>query len=141
MRVGSRMRYSDLIQPERVHGSLYTDPGVFAEELERIWFTTWVCVGHTSEIAQPGDYVRKKIATQDLIMTRGRDGSVHLLVNRCAHRGSIVCEDQKGNSSAFRCAYHGWTYRNDGELIGYPYPKGYGGRGRVELGMGRVPRV
>ena len=134
--------YDRLIEPQRVHGSLYTSPEIFADELEQIWYRSWVYVGHVSEIAQPGDYVRKTIGPQDVLLTRGADGEVHLLLNRCAHRANLVCEADAGNSSSFRCPYHGWTYRNTGELVGYPFPQGYGGRGRLdELGLGRVPRV
>ncbi|HXP58252.1 MAG TPA: Rieske 2Fe-2S domain-containing protein, partial [Streptosporangiaceae bacterium] len=79
-----RRDYGELIQPTRVHGSLYTSPEIFAAELARIWYTTWVFVGHESELAEPGDYVRKKLGQQDVIMTRDRDGQVHLLLNRCA---------------------------------------------------------
>ncbi len=124
-----------------MHGSLYTSPEIFADELERIWYRTWVYVGHVSEIAAPNDYVRKSIGPQDVIMTRTADGEVHLLLNRCAHRGNLVCEAQAGNSSSFRCPYHGWTYRNDGRMLGYPFPQGYGGRGKLDLGLGRVARV
>lgn len=130
-----------LIRPDQVHGSLYTDPAIFAEELKKIWFTTWVFVGHESEVPEPNDYVRKRLATQDVIMTRDRDGEIHLLINRCAHRGLQVCDDAQGNARAFRCPYHGWTYRNTGEVIGYPYSKGYGGKNELKLGMGKVPRV
>ncbi|ALE78598.1 dioxygenase [Pseudonocardia sp. AL041005-10] len=133
--------YDELIQPRRVHGSLYTSPEIFADELERIWYRTWVYVGHVSEIAEPNDYVRKTIGPQDVIMTRTADGEVHLLLNRCAHRGNLVCEASAGNSSSFRCPYHGWTYRNNGDMLGYPFPQGYGGRGKLDLGLGRVPRV
>jgi phenylpropionate dioxygenase-like ring-hydroxylating dioxygenase large terminal subunit len=97
-------------------------------------------VGHESEVAQPGDYVRKRLGLQDVIMTRDREGAVHLLLNRCAHRGNQVCDDARGNSATFRCPYHGWTYRNTGELIGFPFFKGYNGR-KLDLAMGRVPRV
>jgi phenylpropionate dioxygenase-like ring-hydroxylating dioxygenase large terminal subunit len=134
-------RYDELIQPHRVHGSLYTSPEIFAEELERIWYRSWVYVGHTSEIAEPNDYVRKSIGPQDVIMTRDSGGEVHLLLNRCAHRGNLVCEADAGNSSSFRCPYHGWTYRNNGDLLGYPFHQGYGGRNKLELGLGTVPRV
>ncbi|MDT7706322.1 MAG: hypothetical protein QOG20_1929 [Pseudonocardiales bacterium] len=134
-------RYDALIEPERVHGSLYTSPEVFADELARIWYSTWVYVGHVSEIANPNDYVRKAIGPQDVIMSRSADGEAHLLLNRCAHRGNLVCEADAGNSSSFRCPYHGWTYRNSGDLLGYPFHQGYGGRGKLELGLGRVPRV
>jgi fatty-acyl-CoA synthase len=135
-----RPDYAALIQPDRVHGSLYTDPQIFAEELQRIWYRTWVYIGHASEVPEPGDYVRKSVGPQDIIMTRDRDGEIHLLLNRCAHRANLVCEDARGNSSSFRCPYHGWTYRNTGELIGYPYRQGYGS-GKLELGLGRLPRV
>ncbi|WP_433799850.1 aromatic ring-hydroxylating oxygenase subunit alpha [Actinomycetospora sp. CA-084318] len=138
---GPAAAYDDLIAPRRVHGSLYTSPAVFADELERIWYRTWVYVGHVSEIASPNDYVRKTIGPQDVIMSRGADGEVHLLLNRCAHRGNLVCEASSGNSSSFRCPYHGWTYRNDGDLLGYPFHQGYGGRHKLELGLGKVPRV
>jgi phenylpropionate dioxygenase-like ring-hydroxylating dioxygenase large terminal subunit len=136
-----RPDYAKLIQPDRVHGSLYTDPRVFAEELDRIWYRSWVYVGHASEVAQPGDYIRKTIGPQDLVMTRDQEGQIHLLVNRCAHRGNQVCSDERGNASSFRCPYHGWTYRNNGELLGYPYRNGYGGAGKLDLALSRVPRV
>ena len=73
-------------------------------------------------------------------MTRDRDGELHLLLNRCAHRGNQVCDDAKGNAAAFRCPYHGWTFRNDGKLVGFPFFKGYGQR-KLDVAMGRVPRV
>jgi phenylpropionate dioxygenase-like ring-hydroxylating dioxygenase large terminal subunit len=138
-----RPDYRRLIEPARVHGSLYTDPAIFADELARIWYRTWVFVGHASEVREPGDYVRKTIGLQDVIMTRASDGAVHLLLNRCAHRGNLVCEAGRGNARSFRCPYHGWTYRNTGELIGFPFNQGYGGKGTIEaeLSLARVPRV
>jgi phenylpropionate dioxygenase-like ring-hydroxylating dioxygenase large terminal subunit len=135
--------YQGLIEPDRVHGSLYTDPRIFADELTRIWYRTWVYVGHASEVSEPGDYVRKRIGLQDVIMTRGADGAVHLLLNRCAHRANLVCAADRGNAKSFRCPYHGWTYRNTGELIGFPFSQGYGGRGTIEaeLSLAAVPRI
>ncbi len=128
---------------DRVHGSLYTDPAIYALELERIWYTTWVYVGHTSEIPQPNDYVRKDIGPQQVVMTRDKAGGIHVLHNRCAHRGNLVCDAEQGNSSSFRCPYHGWTFANTGELLGFPFNQGYGGaRARERLsGLGAAPRV
>lgn len=133
--------YDRLIQPARVHGSLYTDPQIFEEELRKIWYRTWVFVGHETEVSNPNDYVRKKLGLQDVIMTRDAEGKIHLLFNRCAHRGNQICADSKGNSKSFRCPYHGWTFRNTGELLGYPYNQGYGGKGKLDSGLGAVPRV
>src|SRR6201998_3365104 len=133
-------RYDVLIRRDKVHGSLYTDPAIFAAELSKIWYRTWVFVGHESEVAQPGDYVLQRRGIQDVIMTPDRDGELHLLLNRCAHRGNQVCDDARGNASAFRCPYHGWTYRNNGELVGFPFFKGYGQR-KLDLALGRGPRA
>jgi phenylpropionate dioxygenase-like ring-hydroxylating dioxygenase large terminal subunit len=135
-------RYEDLVLPDRVHGSLYTDPDVFAEELERIWYRTWVYVGHESEVPEPNDYALKSIGPQAVIMSRDSDGEIHLLVNRCSHRANLVCDEARGNSSAFRCPYHGWTFSNRGDLLGYPFNAGYDGTAaKKDLGLGRVPRV
>jgi phenylpropionate dioxygenase-like ring-hydroxylating dioxygenase large terminal subunit len=71
-------------------------------ELARIWYRTWVYVGHESEVRRPGDYVRKSLGLQDIIMTRGADGRVRLLLNRCAHRGNLVCEAERGQAKSFR---------------------------------------
>lgn len=136
-----RVNYDELIQGNRVHGSLYSNPDVFADELEQIWYKTWVFVGHASEIPEANDYARKKLGLQDIIMTRDKEGEIHLLINRCAHRANLVCDDAQGNSSSFRCPYHGWTYRNNGDMLGYPYNQGYGGKGKLNLGLGSVPRV
>jgi fatty-acyl-CoA synthase len=136
------MNIQPLIEPDRVHGSLYTDPEIFSRELERIWYRTWVFVGHESEVSQPNDYVRRWIGPQPLIMTRDKQGQIHLLLNRCAHRGNLVCDAEKGNSSAFRCPYHGWTFSNTGKLLGYPFNSGYGGTElKANLGLGHLPRL
>jgi fatty-acyl-CoA synthase len=132
----------ELIRPDEIHGSLYTDPSLFEAELEQIWYRTWVFVGHESEVPQPGDYVVKAIGPQSVIMTRDKQGEIHLLQNRCSHRGNIVCDAPKGNSNAFRCPYHGWTFSNTGKLLGYPFSSGYGGGElKSQLGLGRVTRV
>ncbi|HEV2981716.1 MAG TPA: aromatic ring-hydroxylating dioxygenase subunit alpha [Solirubrobacteraceae bacterium] len=134
--------WDELILADRVHGSLYTDPAVYESELERIWYRTWVYVGHVSEVPEPNDYVLKSIGPQPVIMSRDKQGQIHLLLNRCAHRANLVCDAERGNSSAFRCPYHGWTYSNAGKLLGYPFSSGYAGTElKQHLGLARVPRV
>jgi phenylpropionate dioxygenase-like ring-hydroxylating dioxygenase large terminal subunit len=142
MSIGQATDLDGLIEADRVHGSLYTDPDIFAAELERIWYRTWIYVGHVSEVPEPNDYVVKGIGPQSVIMSRDKTGEIHLLLNRCAHRANLVCDAPRGNSSAFRCPYHGWTFANTGKLLGYPFSSGYGGgEAKKDLGLGRVPRV
>ena len=104
-----------------VHSDVYTDPEIFEEEMEKIFHQGWVYVGHDSEIPEPGDYALKPIGRQSIIMCRDDQGQIRLLMNRCMHRANAVCQYDEGNTSFFRCAYHGWTYKNTGELVGMPF--------------------
>lgn len=133
--------WDHLIRSDQVHGSLYTDPAVFQAELEKIWYRTWVYVGHESEIPNPNDFIMKTIGPEPIIMTRDRSGEIHLLHNRCPHRGNRVCVTDHGNARSFTCPYHGWTFANDGDLKGLPFPSGYEGVDKTTLGLGRVARV
>ncbi|HEY8356872.1 MAG TPA: aromatic ring-hydroxylating dioxygenase subunit alpha, partial [Ramlibacter sp.] len=101
----------------------------------------WVYVGHESEVPNANDYVMKSIGPEPVIMTRDKSGAIHLLHNRCPHRGNRVCMSDHGNARSFTCPYHGWTFANDGALKGYPFPSGYQGVDRTALGLGKVARV
>jgi phenylpropionate dioxygenase-like ring-hydroxylating dioxygenase large terminal subunit len=120
------LNLAEMVQETRVHRKIYLEQEIFELEMEGIFESNWVFVGHESEIAQSGDYKTVTIGTQPAIVTRDERGNIHVLMNRCMHRGSTVCQEQRGNSHTFRCWYHGWTYNNRGELIGVPYADGYG---------------
>ncbi len=138
----AKIAYGALVKEERVHGRVYTDPDIFEEEMDKIFYRGWVYVGHASEIPQPGDCRVTTIGRQSVIMVRDNDGQVQLLMNRCAHRANAVCQVERGNAKMFRCAYHGWTYRNNGDLLGVTYQDRYGAWFRKEdFGLRRVPRM
>ncbi|HXG36079.1 MAG TPA: aromatic ring-hydroxylating dioxygenase subunit alpha [Dehalococcoidia bacterium] len=141
-----RINYDELIVEDEsgfwVNGRVYNDPAVFEDELDKIFTRGWVYVGHESEVSEPGDYRTRWIGKQPVIMTRDEDGQVHLLLNRCRHEGATVCQEEGGNSSYFRCAYHGWTYSNKGDLTGVSFPVGYDNKPPYEkLGLIKVPKV
>jgi phenylpropionate dioxygenase-like ring-hydroxylating dioxygenase large terminal subunit len=117
-----------LVESDRVHRSVYTDPAIFERELETIFHRAWIYVGHESQVPQPGDYCTALVGRQPMLMVRHSDGMVHVLYNRCAHRGALLCGDLRGNTGArFSCSYHSWQYRTDGTLESLPLPKGYEG--------------
>ena len=116
-----------LIRGDRVHRRVYTDPGLFALEMERIFGRAWIYVGHESQVRNPGDFATTRIGRQPVIMVRHEDGAIHVLNNRCAHRAAMVATTESGHVEAFRCAYHGWTYRTDGRLSAVPIAQGYPG--------------
>jgi len=117
-----------LVEADRVHRDVYTDPEVFQLEMERLWSRTWIYVGHASQVPAPGDFITLDIAAKPVIMVRQTDGTIRVLMNRCAHKGTKVVSDLAGNAGkTFRCPYHAWTYRTDGTLINIPLKEGYDG--------------
>jgi phenylpropionate dioxygenase-like ring-hydroxylating dioxygenase large terminal subunit len=138
----AKIDYSAFVKEDRVHGRVYTDPDIFEEELDKIFYRGWVYVGHASEIPSPGDFCVTRIGRQSVIMVRDDSGQVQLLMNRCAHRANAVCQVERGNAKIFRCAYHGWTYRTNGDLLGVTYQDRYDESFRKEdFGLRRVPRM
>jgi nitrite reductase/ring-hydroxylating ferredoxin subunit len=133
--------YKWLIQDDRIHAALYTDPGIFADEMERVFHRGWVFVGHESEVPRAGDFVTRRIGLEPVIMVREREGEIRVFVNRCMHRGTLVCPADRGHARAFTCPYHGWTYDLGGALLGVPYPGGYGGFDKAAHGLAQAPRV
>lgn len=130
-----------LVRDDGVRREIYRDPDVFALEMTRIFQRTWVFMAHESELAAGGDYLTLRIGTEPVVLVRGEDDVLRVLVNRCMRRGAIVCERAAGNAKSFRCQYHGWTYRNDGHLVGVPYPERQSADVRDRLGLIALPRV
>ena len=133
-----------LVQPDKVHRRVYTDPEVFAIEMERIYGRAWIFVGHVSQIPAAGDFFLARIGSRNVIVARHDDGSIHAFDNRCAHRGMRVCAQSHGNARRFVCPYHGWAFHTDGALAGVPQSRGYGGRikpGDPGFGLRPVARV
>jgi nitrite reductase/ring-hydroxylating ferredoxin subunit len=133
--------YTSLVQDDRIHASLYTDPRIFADEMERLFRRGWVFVGHDSEIPRAGDFVTRVVGGEPVIMVRDHEGAVAVLVNRCRHRGTLVCAGERGSARAFTCPYHGWTYDVQGALLGVSYPGGYADLDKGAHGLARPPRV
>ncbi len=120
-----------LVQPTRLHKRLYLDPEVFELEMQRIWGQAWIFIGHESQVPKPGDYFTTNITHKiPVVMVRDKSGSVHVLHNRCGHKGAKLVESRQGNvRGAFRCPYHGWSFRHDGSLLKVPNEGGYDGTG------------
>lgn len=125
----------------RVRKDAYTDPGLFTTELHRIFQKTWLYVAHASEVPEPGDYKTTEVAGRPVIIVRGADGEIRALQNRCRHRAASVCQASRGNARFFRCEYHGWTYKNSGELVGVTYADAYKDLDKSQLGLLELPRV
>ncbi|MDX3906353.1 MAG: Rieske 2Fe-2S domain-containing protein [Pigmentiphaga sp.] len=126
----------------RVSTAAYRGPEIFEEEMQKIFYKTWIYLCHESEIANPGDFKSTQIGTRPVIVARGREGGVHAFLNVCSHRGATLCREEKGNTRSFVCPYHGWSFRTSGELLGIPdearYPAGFD---KSNKNLKQVPRL
>jgi anthranilate 1,2-dioxygenase large subunit/terephthalate 1,2-dioxygenase oxygenase component alpha subunit len=109
---------------------IYTDPDIYAEEQQRIFRgPVWNFIGHAFEAPEPGDYVTRYIGDTPVVLIRDTDGSFNVLVNRCAHRGNLVCIRARGNAEHLTCVYHNWIYDLKGNLTSVAFRRGIAGRG------------
>jgi fatty-acyl-CoA synthase len=138
----SQINVGELVKADRVHGRLYHDAELFRREMDDIFAKVWVYLGHESEVPNNGDYVRRDIGLQPVILVRGKDGKIRIFFNRCRHRANLICHQQRGNETVFRCPYHGWTYTNQGNLIAPTFDEAYeDGLDSDDFGLTPVPRV
>jgi len=109
---------------------VYTDPDLYALERERIFQgPTWNFLALECELPNPGDYKATYVGDAPVIVARARDGSISAMVNRCAHKGALVCYKRRGNVREFICVYHNWTYDLAGNLTGVAFKRGVAGKG------------
>jgi phenylpropionate dioxygenase-like ring-hydroxylating dioxygenase large terminal subunit len=135
--------WDELVQDDRVHRLLYTDPAIFDAEMTHIFGGTWVYLAHESQIPNRNDFVTATLGQRPLIVTRDDEGTVRALYNRCTHRGTTLCRWDKGNSRSFQCPYHGWSFLNTGKLRGVPWPEGYAEKivRDPKYNLAQMPRV
>jgi len=98
-------------------GTFYKDERVYHTEINRIWRKGWLFVGHSCEVAEPGDYFTFSVDGDSLIVVRGDDGALNAMWNVCRHRGTQLCDQPSGHVGRIVCPYHQWTYGRNGELL------------------------
>jgi len=118
----------------RVPYRVFHSQEIYDREQERIFRgPTWSFLGLEAEIKAAGDYKSTFIGDTPVVMTRTVDGSLACWVNRCAHRGAMVCRALRGNATSHNCVYHQWSYDSTGKLLGVPFRRG-------QKGMAGMPK-
>src|SRR5882672_10841801 len=115
----------------RVPYRVFSDPDIYQAELDRVFLgATWQYLTLANDLPQPGDYATTFLGETPVIVTRGEDGEIHAMVNRCAHRGNLVCLKRRGHSDdGLTCVYHAWRYDLTGNLTSVAFRRGVGGKG------------
>ncbi|MBF6567909.1 MAG: Rieske 2Fe-2S domain-containing protein [Candidatus Binataceae bacterium] len=141
MSIDSIVDPGSLVRDDALNQRVYTDPAVFAAELELLFGRTWIFIGHESEVPHPGDFKTDQIGRWRLLLVRDADRRVRLFHNVCRHRGAMLCHAPGGNTRAFKCMYHGWTFGIDGSLLGVPLREQMRNLNPSSYGLAAVPRV
>lgn len=114
----------------RVPAWIYSDPEIYAKELQVFHYgKVWNYVGLDCEVPEPNSFKRSWIGERAVIITRDADGEIHVVENRCAHRGSLLCWKNRGQAKDLTCPYHHWSYNLKGDLMGLPFLRGAQGKG------------
>ncbi|MFA6262782.1 MAG: aromatic ring-hydroxylating dioxygenase subunit alpha [Bacteroidia bacterium] len=120
----------------RAPGWIYTDEALYREELERFFYRGhWCYVGLECEVPNPGDFKRSVVGERSVILVRDASGALNVVENRCAHRGVAFCRERTGTVKNFKCPYHQWHYKLNGDLIGLPLRRGVQQDGETQGGM------
>jgi len=123
----------------RVPYAVFHSQAIYDREQERIFRgEAWSFLGLEAEIKQTGDFKSTFIGDTPVVMTRTQDGRLAAWVNRCAHRGAMVCRQLRGNASSHACVYHQWRYDLEGNLFGVPFLRGLNGQAGMPADFDRA---
>lgn len=121
----------------RVPREAFVGQAVFEAERKAVFDKCWLYLGHETELIEPGSFLTRTVADRDILFNKDRNGEIHAFLNVCPHRGATVCREKKGKAKSFQCMYHGWVFRDNGEMMhlaGAPsYAKDFNDCGQVNL--------
>ncbi len=115
-------RMDEYVSLERgeVDRRIFSDEEIFEQGIELIFGRAWQFLCHETQIPKAGDFFETPMGRDNVLTVRQKDGTISALLNTCTHRGNAVCRAEEGNTKAFMCTYHGWSFDLDGNLIGVP---------------------
>ena len=118
----------------------YVERDVFEAELDGVFARSWIFVCPERVVAEPGSFATASVAGEPVAIVRGDDGELRALSNVCRHRAMQILSGTGRCPKVLRCPYHGWTYRQDGQLAAVPEARGFPALDREGGGAAVLPR-
>ena len=91
-----------------IPAAAYYAPEAFEQERKAVFMRSWILLGHSCELPEPGDYIVREVefAQASILISHGRDGQLRAFHNVCTHRGTRLVSVDSGRASSFTCPYH-----------------------------------
>jgi 3-phenylpropionate/trans-cinnamate dioxygenase alpha subunit len=128
----------------RVARAIFSSEEIYEQELAQIFGKAWLPLGHESQLPRPGSFFTTFMGEDAVIVSRGRDGTIHAHLNACSHRGARLCLEDSGVANTFTCPYHAWTFAADGKLVAVTLEDPYYASSPLDkskLGLTRVAQL
>ena len=123
----------------KLPASVYYDEALFERDMQQIFHRIPLLLAASCELPNAGDFKTVDSAGSAVLLTRGKDMQVRGFMNACTHRGATLARDERGNRSRFTCPYHGWTFTNEGRLIGVAAQQDFGDINKADYGLKEIP--
>jgi phenylpropionate dioxygenase-like ring-hydroxylating dioxygenase large terminal subunit len=125
----------------RLDPAIYHEPAIHAQEVARIFRRVPLCLGHADQLSEPGSMLARDLFGLPLLLVRGRQGEINVLLNVCRHRGAriVAGEEEVCRKHALVCPYHNWTYDLSGALRGVPGADAFPNLDKSGRGLRRLP--
>ncbi|MGH9086529.1 MAG: Rieske 2Fe-2S domain-containing protein [Acidimicrobiales bacterium] len=101
---------------------------------------TWYAVGLSGELVT-ARLSGMTVAGRPMVAWRDRDGGVHVLDGRCAHKRFPLAKGRLLDDGSLECAYHGFRYDGCGRCVGIPALEGTAARFDRMGGVRAYPAV
>lgn len=121
--------------------TIYTDPTIYREEIDRIFRRVPLCLGHADQLREPGSMIARDLFGLPLLLVRNRQGEINVFLNVCRHRGTrlVASHDEVCRQTSLSCPYHAWTYDLNGTLRAVPGGEAFPTLDKSSRSLRRLP--